>query len=218
MRAKNFTSWNRELKRWLRQNQTITIYRSKKHRLTSVASETEGEFRVRLQTLLSEKRDQAIAKLRKRYAKKATTLENRLMRAQQAIEREQQQSSKKKIDTAISLGTAILGAVLGRKRLSTTSAGRMGTAIRSATGARKEAGDVARAKETAAKVRADLEILNAELEREVATLEGSYDAQAEELTEIEVKAKTTDISVPFIGLVWMPYRKSGKGRLESAWD
>ena len=217
-RAKNYTAWNRELKRWLRQNETVTIYRSRKHRLTSEATETEGEFRIRLQQLLSEKRDQAIAKLRKRYAGKATTLENRLMRANQAIDREQQQSSKKKIDTAISFGTAILGAVLGRKRVSTTSASRMGTAIRSATGARKEAGDVARAKQSAARVQADLETLSAELEREVAALEGSYDAQAEELTEIEVKAKTTDIHVPFIGLVWMPYRKSGKGRLEPAWD
>ena len=77
---------------------------------------------------------------------------------------------------------------------------------------------MARAKQTAARVQADLESLSAELEREVAALEGSYDAQAEELTEIEVKAKTTDIHVPFIGLVWMPYRKSGKGRLEPAWD
>jgi hypothetical protein len=216
-RSKNYDAWSRELKRWLRQNETVTLYRSAKHRLTSEANETEGEFRVRLQQLLSEKRDLAIAKLRKRYATKATTLENRLLRAQQAIEREQQQSSKKKIDTAISFGTAILGAVLGRKRVSATSAIRMGTAIRSATGARKEAADVARAKETAAKVKADLEALSAELEREVKALEGAYDAQAEELTEIEVRAKSTDVNVSFIGLVWMPYRKSGKGRLEPAW-
>jgi hypothetical protein len=217
-RAKNYTAWNRELKRWLRQNETVTLYRSGKHRLTSEPDETEGEFRVRLQQLLSEKRDLAIAKLRKRYATKATTLENRLMRARQAIDREQQQSSKKKIDTAISFGTAILGAVLGRKRLSTTTAGRMGTAIRSATGARKEAADVARAKQTAASVQAELEALNAELEREVDMLEGAYDAQAEELNEIEVRAKSTDINVPVIGLVWMPYRQSGKGRLEPAWN
>ena len=217
-RSKNYDAWSRELKRWLRQNETITLYRSAKHRLTSEAHETEGEFRVRLQQLLSEKRDLAIAKLRKRYASKATTLENRLLRAQQAIEREQQQSSKKKIDTAVSFGTAILGAVLGRKRLSATSASRMGTAIRSATGARKEAADVARAKETAARVRADLEALSAELEREVKALEGAYDAQAEEFAEIEVRAKSTDINVSLIGLVWMPYRKSGKGRLEPAWD
>jgi chromosome segregation ATPase len=93
----------------------------------------------------------------------------------------------------------------------------MGTAIRSATGARKEAADVKRAKATAKKVTADLEKLNAELEKEVDALEDSFDAQSEELKEIHVKAKATDVHVPVVGLIWMPYRDSGDGRLEAAW-
>ena len=218
MKAKNYADWSREFKRWVRQNEVVRLFRSKKYRLTSEAGETEGEFRVRLQQLANEKRDIAIAKLRKRYASKATTLENRLMRAEQAIEREQQQSTKKRLDTAVSFGTAILGAVLGRKKLSSTTASKMGTAIRSASGASKEAADVKRAMETAAKVRKDLEALNLELEREVDALEDAYDAQDEALDEIEVKAKVSDIHVPLVGLVWMPYRDSGDGRFEPAWD
>jgi hypothetical protein len=217
MKVKNYAKWNREFKRWVRLSEIVTLHRSAKYRLTSEAGETEGEFRIRLQQLANEKRDQAVAKLRKQYAGKATILENRLMRAEQAIQREQQQSTKKKLDTAVSFGTAILGAVLGRKRLSSTSASKMGTAIRSASGASKEASDVARAKQTAAKVRTDLAALNAALEKELDTLEGASDAQAEELTEIQVKAKTTDVHVPVVGLVWMPYRDSGDGRLVAAW-
>jgi hypothetical protein len=217
MQAKQYPGWQKDFKRWVRQTETMTLYRSQKYRLTSEPGETEGEFRVRLQQLANEKRDVAIAKLRKRYATKATTLENRLMRARQAIEREQQQSTKKKLDTAVSFGTAILGAVLGRKRLSSTTASKMGTAIRSASGASKEAADVKRAKQTAAKVEADLHALNSALEEEVDALEDAYDAQAETLKEIEVKAKVADIHVPVIGLAWMPYRDSGDGRLKPAW-
>jgi hypothetical protein len=201
----------------VRQNEVVTIWRSKKYRLTSEAGESEGDFRVRLQQLANEKRDTRIAALRKRYAGKATTLENRLLRAEQAIEREQQQSTKKKLDTAVSFGTAILGAVLGRKRLSSTTASKMGTAIRSASGASKEAADVARAKQTAAKVRAELDALNAALEKEVDALEDAFDAQAETLTEIQVKAKLADVHVPLVGLAWMPYRDAGDGRLTAAW-
>ena len=218
MQAKQYARWQRDFKRWVRQAETITLYRSKKYRLTSEPGETEGAFRVRLQQLANEKRDVAIAKLRKRYATKATTLENRLMRARQAIEREQQQSTKKKLDTAVSFGTAILGAVLGRKKLSSTTANKMGTAIRSASGASKEAADVKRAKETAAKVAADLQALNETLEQEVDALEDAYDAQTETLTEIEVKAKVADIHVPVTGLLWMPYRDAGDGRLTPAWQ
>jgi len=215
--AKKYTTWRRDFKRWVRQNETITLYRSKKYKLTSEASESEGDFRVRLQVVANEKRDASVAKLRKRYTSKASTLENRLMRAQQAIEREQQQSSKKKIDTAISFGAAILGAVLGRKRITNSTASKMGTAIRSASGARKEAGDVARAKETAKKVKSDLAALEAALQEDIDALDSAFDAQAEGLDEIQVKAKATDIAIPVVGLLWMPYQKSESGRLESAW-
>ena len=216
-KKKNYTEWQRGFKRWVRQNDVVTLFRSKKYRLTSEPGETEGEFRVRLQQLASEKRDLEAAKLRKRYASKTTTLENRLLRAQQAIEREKQQSSKKKLDTAVSIGTAILGAVLGRKKLSASTASKIGTSIRSAGGASKEAGDVARAKQTEAKVRADLKVLSGELQKDIDNLDDVYDAQQEELSEIVVKAKATDIHVPLLSLVWMPYRDTGDGRLEKAW-
>ena len=216
--AKQYTAWQREFKRWVRQNETVILYRNKRFRLTSTAGESEGDFRVRLQALASEKRDQAIAKLRKRYASKATTLENRLLRAQQAIAREQQQASKKTLDTAVSIGTAILGAVLGRKRLSSTSASRVGTAIKTAGGARKEAADVARAKQTAAKVRADLEALNQQLQEEIDALDTAFDAQAEELEEVIVRAKTTDVHIAVLALAWMPYSADSKGRLRPAWS
>jgi hypothetical protein len=215
--AKNYTAWGREYKRWLRQNENITLYKSKRFRMTSMANETEGEFRARLQGAASEKRDLAIAAIRKRYASKFTTLENRLLRAEQAISREKQQSTKKKLDTAISFGTAILGAVLGRKKLSSSTATKIGSAIKTAGGASKEAADVERAQQTAEKVKADMAALNAALEKEVEALDTSFDAQSEELQEIVVRAKSTDIHVALTGLVWLPYTADEKGRLRPAW-
>ena len=215
--VKAYAGWARDYKRWLRQNETVTLYRSKRFGLTSLPTETEGDFRVRLQDAASEQRDAAIAKIRKRYATKTTTLENRLLRAEQAVSVQAEQSTKKKLDTAISFGTAILGAVLGRKKLSSSTASKMGTAIRTAGGARKEAQDVERAKQTVEKVKADLDALNAELEKEIANLDTAFDAQAEELDEIVVRAKSTDINVAITGLAWLPYVKGESGRLQPSW-
>jgi hypothetical protein len=212
-----YAEWAKDYKRWLRQNENITLFRSKRFKLTSLASETEGDFRARLQDAASENRDAAIAMIRKRYSTKATTLENRLLRAEQAIAVQQEQSTKKKLDTAISFGTAILGAVLGRKKLSSSTATKMGTAVRTAGGARKEAADVARAEQTAEKVRADIAALNQQLEKEIAALDTAFDAQAEALDEIVVRARSTDINVALTGLVWLPYTKGEKGRLRPAW-
>jgi len=213
-----YARWGKDYKRWLRQNENITLYKSKRFRLASRAGETEGEFRARLQDAASEKRDQAIAKIRKRYASKVTTLENRLLRAEQAIAREKQQSTKKKLDTAISFGTAILGAVLGRKKLSSSTATKIGSAIKTAGGASKEAADVERAMQTAAKVKEEIANLNIELEKEVDQLDTAFDAQAEELDEFVVRAKSTDIHVSLTGLVWLPYTADDKGRLRPVWQ
>ena len=215
--AKSYAGWARKYKSWLRQNETITLYRSKRFRLTSTAGETEGDFRVRLQDAASEKRDAAIAKIRKRYATKTTTLENRLMRAQQTVAVQKEQSTKRTLDTAVSFGTAILGAVLGRKTLSSSTATKMGSAIRTGASARKEAADVARARQTVEKVKADMAALSAALEKEIADLETAFDAQAEELSEIVVRAKSTDINVAVTGLVWLPYTRGEKNRLRPAW-
>ena len=212
-----YSGWEKDYKRWLRQNENITLYRSKKFRLTSLPTETEGDFRARLQNAASEKRDAAIARVRKRYATKTTTLENRLLRAEQAIAVQQEQSTKKKLDTAISFGTAILGAVLGRKKLSSSTATKVGSAIKTAGSASKEAADVARAEQIAEKVRSDIAALNSRLEKEVADLDTSFDAQSEELAEIIVRAKSTDIHVAVTGLAWLPYTKGGGGRLRPAW-
>ena len=183
----------------------------------SEPGESEGEFRSRLQHVVSEKRDAAVEKLRKRYATKVTTLQNRLLRAEQAIEREKQQSTSQNMNTAISFGTAILGALLGRKRISSTTAGKMGTAMRKAGNAKKQAGDVARARQTADKVRADMAALNEQLSTEVTALAAGFSAQDEPLTEIPVRPKSVDIHVPVIGLTWMPYRKDADGKLVAAW-
>ncbi len=215
--AKGYAGWSKDYKTWLRQNENVTLFRSKRFRLTSRGNETEGDFRARLQDAASEKRDLAIAKVRKRYAGKATTLENRLMRAEQAVAVQKQQSTKKKLDTAISFGTAILGAVLGRKRLSSSSATRVGAAIKTAGSARKEAADVERAKQTSTKVKADIAALSKALEKEVAELDTAFNAQSEELDEIVVRAKSTDIHVAITGLVWLPYTSGDNGRLSPAW-
>ena len=214
---KAYARWAKDYKRWLRQNENITLYKSKRFKLTSTAGESEGDFRARLQNAASEIRDKSIAKIRKRYASKVTTLENRLLRAQQSIAREKQQSTKKKLDTAISFGTAILGAVLGRKKLSGATATKIGSAIKTAGGASKEAADVDRAMQTADKVKEEIAALNLALEKEIADLDTAFDAQSEELDEVVVRAKSTDIHVLLTGLVWLPYASDEKGRLRPAW-
>ncbi len=218
LESKNYKKWETLFKRWLRTNKPLTLYRSATYKLVSEPGETEGEFRVRLQETAHEKRDLAVEKLRAKYASKVDVREERLRKAEQVIDRESQQARSKKLDTAISIGTAVLGSLLGRKKVSRSSTSRMGTAIKSVGRMSKEKGDIRRAEETAAAIRAELEELNEELEAEVEKLEDRYDAQAEELTEILIKATATNITVHFVSLLWMPHYRDAAGRLVPAFD
>jgi hypothetical protein len=211
--AKAYKGWERDFKRWLRTNRPLMLYKSSSLKCTSSPGESERDFRIRLQQLGNERRDLQVAKLRERYEKKVSTLEDRLQRAQQAMERQAEQSKAQKLDAALSFGTAILGAVLGRKRVSTTSASRVGTAVRKAGRIGSEAGDVRRAEQTVARVEARMAELETAFEDDVAALDDAYDAQTEELKEQRVNPRATDIHVRQFGLVWLPYIQDAEGRL-----
>ena len=216
--TKKYTKWNKDFLRWIRQNKPIRIYRSKRFKLSSNPKETKGEFLARLSQAAREKRDFEVEKLRRKYSSKFNTLNNRLMRAEQAVMREKEQSQSSKIQTAISFGTAILGAFLGRKAVSVGSAGRLGTAMRSASRIRKESMDVRRAQETLETTKLELEELDQRLEADIERIEAAFDPDSESLQEILIKPKSRDMTLEFFGLVWMPYRRDARSQLAPDWQ
>ena len=213
----NYHKWSKDLLRWVRQNRPLMLLSSKGFGLISQLGESEGEFRLRLAQLMREKRDLEVEKLRKKYDTRFTTLKDRLMRAEQAIAREDEQAKASKMQTAISFGTAILGAFLGRKAVSATSAQRVGTAMRSASRVQKEKMDVARAQERAEAVRLQLSELDDRLQEDIEAIGFSMEAEAEKLEKISVKPKSTDITLEIFGLAWMPFRKNAGGGLGPDW-
>ncbi|MGD9307456.1 MAG: DUF87 domain-containing protein [Desulfobacterales bacterium] len=216
--TKAYSKWNKDLLRWVRQNRPLTLNFSKRMKLTSKPEESRSEFLSRVTQAAREQRDLKVEKLRRKYQSKYNTLNNRLMRAEQALMREQEQAKSKKIETAISFGTAILGAFMGRKAVSATSATRFGTAMKSAGRIRKERMDVARAQETAERVRQQIAELDDQLQNDIGMLEESFDPSNEILEEILIKPKSMDVTLEIFGLVWMPYRKDARGILSPDWS
>jgi hypothetical protein len=171
----------------------------------------------RLAQAAREQRDLEVEKLRRRYADKFAALKDRLARAQQTVLREQEQLSAKKVETAISFGTAILGAFLGRKAVSAASAGRLGTAAKSAGRLRKESLDAARAQESAESVKAQMTELDLALQADIARLDAAYGPPTETLQEVSVAPTPAGIAVEFFGLVWLPYLRDAQGNALPAW-
>ena len=147
-----------------------------------------------------------------------TTLQGRIARAQQAVGRETAQASQANLQTAISFGTTILGAFLGRKAVSVSTLGRATTAARGVGRSMKEQQDIGRAQESVEALQAQLADLESQLQSETQLLEAKLDAQNEQLEKISIKPKKSNISVQLVTLAWAPFWQDESGEETSAWE
>jgi hypothetical protein len=217
-RGANFTKWGKSLLRWAKKEKPLVLLRAPRLKEISRPDEDEARFRARLAQVMRERRDLKAEKLRRKYETQYARLEKRLLRAEQAIAREQEQAKARKVATAISFGSAILGAFLGRKAVSARSTYRMGSALKSAGRMRKETMDVARAEELAAAARQDLAVLEERFQADLGNLDLSHDAASEELEPITIAPKAGDTHLGAFLLVWLPYRRDTLGQWAPDWE
>lgn len=215
--ARSYAAWTKTLQKWLVANEQVTLFKSAALKLTSEPGESERDFRIRLQVHAHELRDEKIAALRAKYSSKLATAVEKVRKAEQAVQREQQQASQAKMDTAISVGGAILGAIFGRGKVGVGTLGKVATASRGAGRAMQQAGDVTRAAESLEAARQQYADLEARLQEEVDALGAAYDAQQESLETIVVKAKAADVHIQLVALCWVPRTRDASGRLSDAW-
>ena len=164
-----------------------------------------------------EKRDEVIEQLREKYAAKTAKLEDRIQRAELTLDREQEQAKQQKLQTAISFGTTLLGAFLGRKKISRSTIGKATTAARGASRAMKEAKDVKRAEEKLEILQQQMSELQEELANEIEQVKTNIDPQSEDLESYLLRPKKTDVSVSLLALTWVPYWQDDKGGIQAAW-
>jgi hypothetical protein len=217
-KAKNYAAWQKDLVTWLYGAQKIDLYSSPSTKAISNPGESERDFRIRLQQKSREGRDQGVDSLRQKYAPKVAALQDRIRRAQEAVAREKAQADQSKMQTAISVGTTLLSAFMGRKAVSASTLGRASTAARGVSRSMKESQDIGRAADNVEALQQQLADLNAEIEAQVAELQSSADPLKEELETITIKPKKANINVQLCALVWTPYWRDAQGALTPAWE
>jgi Helicase HerA, central domain len=206
--AKNYAAWGSALAASLHQNGAVELLSAKALKLTSNPGESEGDFRARLAQGLRELRDREVAKLREKHAGRLKSLEDRIRRAADRVEREQAQYSQRKLDTAISIGTSVLGAIFGGRSVATT---RAGSAARSAGRVFSERGDVERAGESLEALTAGRDALLKSLEQEAGALAASLDPASIALEKLRIAPRKSDITIGRVAIAWEPWRTGADG-------
>ncbi|MBY0263022.1 MAG: hypothetical protein K2Q20_11805, partial [Phycisphaerales bacterium] len=211
------TAWQKDFADTIFKTTKLELFKSPEFKLTSRQGESERDFRLRLGQLIREQRDEQKDKLRQKYAPKLATLQERLRKAQAAVEVQKQQSTGAKLQAAVSIGAAVLGALMGRKAISATNVRSAGTAMGKVERTMRESGDVGRAQDTVESVSKALADLNAEFESELSTVESGPDAASMELEAATLKPKKTNIKVRALVLAWTPWAVTSGGDAEPAW-
>ncbi len=217
-REASYASWARSLSAQLYENARAQQLVCDALRMSSNAGESEGDFRGRLALLLRERRDAAVEDLRRKCAPKLATLQDRIRTAQDRAEREKDQLKSQRLNTALSVGASILGAVFGSRRITAGNIGRVASAARTAGRLGRESDDVSRAEDSVEVLQQRLDALKSEFESETARLAQSLDASAISLRTVQLTPRKSDIAIGEVALVWAPWRKGADGFPAPAFD
>lgn len=213
---KSFAAWTTALRNHLYRDRRLTVFTCAELRQTSQPGESENDFRLRLQQSAREERDRLVERLRRKYAGKFSTLEDRIRRAEQRIEKEKQQRTTKTLTTAVNLGTSVLGALFGRRAGSVANVNRAGSVIRSATSAASETVDIRMAEEQYAALLKERDDLNAAVELEAGEITSQYDTETMRFNSVEITPRKADTVIERIALLWLPYMEGSNGTLHRA--
>jgi hypothetical protein len=196
---KSYSAWQRDFGNWLARSQKVDLFFSPSLGQYSKVGERESDFRIRMQLAARELSDQNMEKLRQKYAPKYASLDERIRRSEMTLEKEKDQVRQQKYQSAASLGSTILGAVVGRKASSGAS-----RTTRDLGKVKKEKMDVEYAGENLESLRLQRKKLEEEFQSEVRAMGQKIDPLNEKMETVSIKPTKTNISIKLVTLVWNP--------------
>ncbi len=217
LRAQNYAAWGKALAAQLYEASRSEVFVCKALDLASNPDEAEGDFRARLAHAAREKRDAAIEKVRDKFAAKRATLADQLRRAEERVGRERDQLTERRTQTAVSIGSAVLGALFGRKAVSASSVGRAATALRTASRVGREKEDVNRAEDSVEVLKQRLAEFDAGCEADLKAAGDSFELASLVLEHRSLAPRKGDIAIGEIALAWVPWRRGADGFPAPAW-
>jgi hypothetical protein len=197
LNSKNYAVWAKDFENWLFRTQRIQLLKSAYLNELSKPGETDRDFRIRLQQLAREKRDQQVSKVREKYASSFTRLDERLRKAKMNLEEQKAQAQSQKYQVAVSIGETLLGSFLGRK-----SGTRATRSAREIARTRKESRDRETAEQNMKAIEQERAKLETRFQSEISSMENRTNPLAETLEEVSITPSKADITVRLVALVW----------------
>lgn len=200
--AQKFAKLARDFDRWLGRTQRLELFRHAGLKMTSRPGEPERDFLIRVRDAVHEKGGAALDKLRRKWETKLSAARERVRRAEARVSSERQDVQQSTMQTTVSFGATILGAVLGRRGGGLGTLGRATTAARGVGRSMRERQQVERAEETLAAERDALASVEAQAEADLNAAVAGADIAPEALEKMAMRPRRGGTTVDLVAVVW----------------
>lgn len=202
--AGQMKEYEKKLGDFLYRNETMHLYRVPALKLESQPGETKNQFQMRLADVLREQREEDGKKVEEDFRKKRDTLERQLDRALDKVEKEKSDVTARGMDTALSFGVAIFGAIFGRRGYSVTNASRSAQGVRNAGRLMREKQDVQRAEDDVRQIQSDIDALALEFQNVMAESAARFSPDNFPVEDFFITPRRADIFNVQVYLQWEP--------------
>ena len=199
-RLKDTKAIESKFKNYLYDTKRVELYTCKKFKLLSRPEENLSEFTTQLSEVLREEKNKEVEKLKEKYTKKEEKLERDNIKLLEKLEKEEAQVKTVTTQSALSLGSSVLGVLLGRTKIGTL--GTSVTGLNKASRVLKEKKDVELVKKKIEKLREDFSGLEEELKENIEEISEKFDIENYEIETISIKPKKSDIFAIKVALLW----------------
>lgn len=202
--TRELKSLGKDFSDYLYHEQRLKLLHNTTLKLYSRPGESERDFRIRMQQVAREKRDDEVEKIRKRYRKELDRLKNRLEREERELKEDEADYDSRKMEEIVSGAETVAGilGIFGRRRsLSSVATKRRMTSRAKA--------DIEESKEEIARLLDTIDERQKDIEEEAAALTQEWADALDDITDFPVKPRRADIEVDLVALAWLPYWEIG---------
>ncbi|MCT7589220.1 ATP-binding protein [Aliarcobacter butzleri] len=187
---------------YIYRNSKLTLYKNEFLKITSKQTESLNDFKIRLQDRLNEKIDLEVEKLKIKFVKENDSIEIKLSKLYEKLQKEELQATSTTTDTIISIGTSLLGAFFGNSVINKTNIGKVATGAKGASKILKERNDVKQVENEILELQQQKEALKTLLENEIEKINLANQSSNFPIEEIFIKPKRSDIYNTKLALLW----------------
>ncbi len=198
--AAQYARWSRLFADFLYRNVRMTLWYNPVLKVYGRPGESERDFRRRCEDVARARRDEEVARIRDRYAKQTARLQERLRREQQELAQDQVELEGRKREEQLAYGESVLN-LLTRRRPSYM----ISSISRKRRLTQQAEADVEESEETIRVLQKQLDDLTAQMEQEVDALNDRWAATLDDIRQVEIAPRRTDVVVDYCGLAWVPF-------------